>query len=412
MSDEFFNNIGYVIGFLAVLLTLPGTVELLFLNLGGLIRPKARQSPESLQPSLRIAVVVPAHNEETGIQRTVRSLLACPGVGSRDPLVVVADNCTDATASKAKEAGAEVLERTQPDQRGKGYALQFAFEKVLSQNVDAILVIDADTLVEPNLMVECKRVFAGGVDGVQVRYLTMSRDKTFRSRLVQLAVLAFNHLRPLARESWGVSVGILGNGFALTRDTLQSVPFLASGITEDLEYHLALVKAGRRIQFTDATTVRSDLPTNSGGATDQRARWEGGRFRLMLERIPGLLLQVLKGQWRFIEPLFELLLLPLSFHVLLLLMAFILGPSSARLYAIAALGVVAGHVVLALRKGGGGAKELFALMGLPVFLIWKIILIPLLGKMAKKNAQWVRTERSSSISEMVAFSNNSDGGEP
>ena len=112
MSDELLNHIGNGIGFLAVFLTLPGTLEILFLNLGGLIRPKTKQLPEALQPSLRVAVVVPAHNEEDGIQRTVRSLLACPGVGGQDPLVVVADNCTDATASKAREAGAKVLERS------------------------------------------------------------------------------------------------------------------------------------------------------------------------------------------------------------------------------------------------------------------------------------------------------------
>ena len=393
MSDELLNHIGNGIGFLAVFLTLPGTLEILFLNLGGLIRPKNKKIPETLQTSLRVAVVVPAHNEEDGIQRTVRSLLACPGVGGQDPLVVVADNCTDATASKAREAGAKVFERSQPDQRGKGYALQFAFEKVLREDVDAVLVIDADTLVEPTLVAECKRLFVRGADGVQVRYLTMSRDQTFRSRLVQLAVLAFNHLRPQARQWWGISVGILGNGFALTRATLQEVPFQASGITEDLEYHLALVKAGRRIQFTDATTVRSDIPTSPGGATDQRARWEGGRYRLMIERIPGLLLEILKGQWRLLEPLFELLLLPLSFHVLLLAVALLVGPSSARLYGIAALGVVAGHVVLALRKSGGKGIEVFTLMGLPGYLLWKIMMIPMFGKMAKKHARWVRTER-------------------
>ncbi|UCE62864.1 MAG: glycosyltransferase [Nitrospirota bacterium] len=393
MNSDVLNYVVIGIGFLTVLLTVPGSLELLFLNVGGLIRPRTKQLSANHQPPLRVAVVVPAHNEEAGIERTVRSLLACPGVGSEDPLVVVADNCTDRTAIKAKEAGASVLERNQPDQRGKGYALQFAFERVLKGDVDAVLVIDADSLVEPNLIAECKRLLATGADGVQVRYLTTSRDQTFRSRLVELAVLAFNHLRPQARDRWGVSVGILGNGFALSRDTLEAVPFQARGITEDLEYHLSLIKAGRRIRFTDATTVRSDLPTNSGGATDQRARWEGGRFRLMLERIPGLLLQVFKGQWRFVEPLFELLLLPLSFHVLLLMMALLVGPSPARWYAVTALGIVAGHVLLALRKGGGEAKELFALMGLPVFLIWKVILIPMLGKMARKNAQWVRTER-------------------
>ena len=39
----------------------------------------------------------------------------------RRRLIVIADNCTDATADIARDAGAEVIERTAPDNRGKGF---------------------------------------------------------------------------------------------------------------------------------------------------------------------------------------------------------------------------------------------------------------------------------------------------
>src|SRR3954468_13749647 len=72
-------------------------------------------------PRPRCAVLVPAHDEEAGIARTLGDLL--PQLGPGDRLVVVADNCADGTAAVARGAGAEVLERTDPDHRGKGYAL-------------------------------------------------------------------------------------------------------------------------------------------------------------------------------------------------------------------------------------------------------------------------------------------------
>ena len=44
-------------------------------------------------------------------------------------MIVIADNCSDATSSIAMQAGALVFERTDPELRGKGYALSFAFER-------------------------------------------------------------------------------------------------------------------------------------------------------------------------------------------------------------------------------------------------------------------------------------------
>jgi len=55
----------------------------------------------------RIAVVIPAHNEEAAIAETIRSIRS--QVEPDDSVLVVADNCSDATAERAREAGAEVL---------------------------------------------------------------------------------------------------------------------------------------------------------------------------------------------------------------------------------------------------------------------------------------------------------------
>ena len=66
------------------------------------------------------------------------------------------------------------------------------------------------------------------------------------------------------------------------------MPYDARSVVEDLEYHLRLVQAGRRVQFADATTVRADMPAAGPGVETQRARWEGGRFRMMIDMTPTL----------------------------------------------------------------------------------------------------------------------------
>lgn len=127
---------------------LPGSVELLLLTFGGALPARRGGRPQGAAV-VKVAVVVPAHDEEVGIGSTVESLLAGEPASASFSVVVVADNCSDATAARAREAGARVLERTNAEQRGKGYALDFAFQTLLPEGWDAFLVVDADTAVGP-----------------------------------------------------------------------------------------------------------------------------------------------------------------------------------------------------------------------------------------------------------------------
>ena len=73
-----------------------------------------------------VAVLVPAHNESSGLLPTLANIQSqlLPG----DRLLVVADNCSDDTAALARAAGAEVVERNDPTRRGKGYALDWGVQ--------------------------------------------------------------------------------------------------------------------------------------------------------------------------------------------------------------------------------------------------------------------------------------------
>ncbi|MDX2034424.1 MAG: glycosyltransferase family 2 protein [Blastocatellia bacterium] len=380
-------------GIALALAALPGTLELALLTFGSLI-PRRRKSPAEAAQSLRLAVVVPAHNEAGGIARCVRSLLDCEQQdGGSFTVFVVADNCTDETAARAAAAGARVLVRRNLTERGKGYALDFAFQTVLAENFDAALIVDADTVVEPNFLAVFRRLFAEGADAAQCGYLVNNSDASLRTRLMNVALCAFNVLRPRSRDRWGLSTGLLGNGFGLSAATLRAIPYDAVSVVEDLEYHLRLVRAGRRVRFAEGTTVRADMPTGGRGAETQRARWEGGRFRMLAEIGPALLRDLARGRARMLEPLIDLLLLPLAFHVTLLLATLVIPFAPTRIFAAAGLGLVVLHILAALLVGGGGWKDLAALAAAPFYVAWKVMLIPAVLRTARQNAEWVRTER-------------------
>jgi len=383
------------IGALAALalcaLTLPGCVELIILTVAGCL--PARTEPTSTRHVGRIAVVVPAHNEERGVAGAVTSLRRCVPADSRHSIVVVADNCEDRTAERAGGAGARVIVREDRTRRGKGYALRYAFGILLAEGFDALAVVDADSAVEPNFVAEIERMLAGGADAVQCRYGVLNPGASMRTRLMNVALMAFNVLRPRGRDRLRLSAGILGNGFALTRATLSAVPYDAHSVVEDLEYHLRLVRAGKRVRFADRTSVWGEMPAAGSAAGTQRARWEGGRIRMIREQVPILLADLGAGRFALAEPLLELLLLPLAFHAALLMLTLAIPLAAARWYGAAALGVVVAHVGAAIVVGGGTIADFAALAFAPFYIIWKLALAPAIGRAARKNADWVRTAR-------------------
>src|SRR5580704_10408909 len=79
---------------------------------------RRRALPTPSEKVLRFDVVVPAHDEEGEIGLTVESLLDIDYPRELFRVLVIADNCTDRTAERARAAGAQVLARTEPNQRG------------------------------------------------------------------------------------------------------------------------------------------------------------------------------------------------------------------------------------------------------------------------------------------------------
>lgn len=382
-----------LLGILLALLSLPGTIELLLVTIGGALSPRPLKGPETT-PIGRVAILVPAHNEAEGIGPTVASLQACDRGDADFAVVVIADNCSDATAALARAAGARVLERQDQERRGKGYALDYAFGVLLEEDFDAFIVVDADTRVASNLVTECRRAMRRGAAALQCTYRIANPESSLRARLRDIAWMAFNVLRLRGRERWGLSVGLLGNGFGLTRSTLEAVPYLATSVVEDMEYHLRLVESGRRVVFVEGTIVLSDAPFDRSAGAVQRARWEGGRFRMVIDWTPNLTRRVLRGEWRVLEPLLELLLLPLAYHVLLLLVVLLPPFGPTRLYALFGLALVVAHVLVSIRVSRGGWRDLLALASAPLYIIWKLTILRSIGRAARTDAAWVRTDRT------------------
>ena len=382
-----------VIASVLVLLTLPGTIELALVTFAGILPSSKRKQQPSVKVA-KLAVVIPAHDEAGTIARCVHSIAACAVPDSLETqVVVVADNCTDATADYARTAGARVLVRTDPARRAKGFALEFAFQILIDEGFDAVVVIDADSIVDSNFLLESVQLLRAGADGVQARYLVLNSDASSRTRLMNVALMAFNVLRARGRHRLGLSVGISGNGFSLSRATLEAVHYDTHSLVEDMDYHIRVVEAGRRIVFADGTRVRAEMPTGGRAASTQRARWEGGRLRTAIQNLPRLAKGAISGKPHLVEPALELLLMPLAFHVSTLGLIALIPCAPTRVYACFALALAAFHVPAGIIVGGGDSSDFAALLGAPFYVVWKLAALPKTMQSARRTAPWIRTER-------------------
>ena len=358
-------------------------------------------SPAPGAAGLRFDIVVPAHDEEASVGETVRSLLAIDYPRELFRVLLVADNCSDQTAARARQAGASVLERNDPSLRGKGYALKFGFEYCLAGPADAVVVIDADTIVSPNLLGAFAARLQAGAPAVQADYAVRNPDASWRTRLMAIAFATFHELRSLARERLSVSCGLRGNGMCFTRALLIEVPYGAFSLVEDVEYGIRLGEAGHRVHYAGEAHVYGEMVAGERSSRSQRLRWEGGRFKLARQHAPRLIGRALATRDRVQADLaLDLLVPPLSFLALGVMLglsascalAWGKGFPSASLIAwsICVLSLFA-YVLRGWQLSETGLRGLVDLCRAPAFVAWKLALT--VGHSFRKSDDWVRTAR-------------------
>ncbi len=364
----------------------------------------ARRSAPPLVPTSlpRFDIVVPAHDEEPVVAATIASLLATDYPPTQRRVCVVADNCTDRTAQRAEAAGARVLVRTDPDRRGKGFALAYAFERLLAEGwCDALVVVDADTLVSANLLSASAARLARGEQALQAEYGVRNALASWRTRLMRLAFTLFHDVRSLARERLGLSCGLRGNGMVFTTALLTRVPHDAFSIVEDLEYGLRLGRAGVRVAYLGEAHVAGEMAVSEQASRSQRRRWEGGRWQIARQQVPSLLAAAWRTRSRVLLDLaLDLLVPPLGWLGLAVAAGLVACALLAWrgvtllvapwLWAAAALGLLL-HVGRGLMLSGLGWRGVFDLAWAPIYVFWKLRL--LLRRPAERSGEWVRTTR-------------------
>ena len=339
------------------------------------------------------AIVIPAHDEEAVIAETLGRLME--GVTERMRILVVADNCTDSTAERARTADAEVVERNDPDLRGKGHALAFAVEQLSADPPDVLVVLDADCTIDGNsLDVLVGSVAGSGRPSQAVNLLKPDRGA---SPLVQLSTFAFmlkNLVRQRGLQRLAGRVHLTGTGMAMPFGLFRASSHVRSSIVEDLALGLELAEQGRPPQLVTDAFVWSGSSTEQGTLI-QRRRWEGGFLATALRYGPKSLLSgdVLAGLDLLVPPLALFAALNAVVLTLAVALTLVFGAAWWPVALQSLLLLAAGLCVFAawLREGRPFVS-LAVLARIPVYVLWKL---PLYLGLARRGApgEWLRTGR-------------------
>lgn len=263
----------------------------------------------------RLAVVIPAHDEADRIANAVTRIKE--QVADNTEVIVIADNCSDATAANALAAGAVVWQRDDPERRGKGYALNFAWERLADSPPDIVVCIDADC--EPGL--ECIATIARLAyerrRPVQAGYTMYAPSgASGLAHVSALAVYVKNVVRPRGLQWLRLPCLLTGSGMAFPWEALSVVRHPDAHLVEDMRACTDFAIAGFAPMPCMEVGVSSPLPTKRSGFMSQRTRWEHGHMRTILTEVPRLLARfVVTGSLSLLALALELVVPPLSLLV-------------------------------------------------------------------------------------------------
>ena len=233
----------------------------------------------------KFMAVIPAHNEEAVIKNLVESLTAQNYPKELYDIYVIADNCTDATAEIAKEAGAIVLKRFDEQNKTKGHALNWFIKQKIEENADydALCVFDADNIVDKNFLKNMNKKLCQGEEVVQGYRDIKNPTDSWIAGGYAIFYWMMHRFYHLARYNLGLSPLLNGTGFMVKFDLLKPNGWQTITLTEDIEFSLINIAQGRKLGWAVDAIVYDEQPVTFKASWSQRSRWTVGHLQCMKE---------------------------------------------------------------------------------------------------------------------------------
>lgn len=207
-------------------------------------------------------------------------------------IFVVADNCTDSTAQRARELGAVCYERFDDAHRTKGFALQYLVECIRRDygidSYEGYFMFDADNLLKKDYISNMNDSFDAGEKIITSYRNTKNFDDNWISASYAIHWLRTVRNEHRARSLFRLATRIQGTGFLFASELIEN-GWNYTSLTEDRAFCADAVSQGYKISYNHLAEFYDEQPVDIKTAMRQRIRWAKGHLQAFVETGPKLL---------------------------------------------------------------------------------------------------------------------------
>ena len=246
----------------------------IFAIIDRLRKPHSKASP-GFNP--RVAVLIPAYNEETVIVRTIRSVLNSDY--SNLHIIVIDDGSLDRTAEVAREAYAaeprvQVLSKPTG---GKAAALNFALDRL---EEDIYVGIDADTVIAADAISKLIPHFEDPRIGAMAGNAKVGNRVNLWTRWQALEYITSQNFERRALDLFHVVTVVPGAiGAWRTAPVKAAGGYPLNTVAEDADLTMNLLEQGFKVDYEDRSLAFTEAPIDAKGLKRQRFRWSFGTLQ-------------------------------------------------------------------------------------------------------------------------------------
>ena len=345
----------------------------------------------------RLLFLIPAHNEAAFLPECLRSLRRMSGRAAISRLVVAADACSDTTEAIATAHGVDVRSHRGIEPLGKALLLGRVISELPVSDYDAIVIVDADSVVDPSFADEMaavpdlRRVAAQGRLGV------LKPDASWISLLADLLVaVKFDGQLPLKADV-GLNSPLVGNGMCIGSELLERLGWKCATIKEDLELYARFTAAGAAIRYVPGARVFAHQPVRLADARTQRIRWQRGRLDIIRMYARTLLTAPRSPLQRF-DALNELLAFGPVLHATLALLFASIMALFGRPWSLLGLVALGGTLPMlfwttrAFARRPDRIRIGMAMLRLPLYALWRLLVAAAIPA-SLRDGRWERSPR-------------------
>ena len=282
---------------------------------GKLLKSKVNLSNLHLN---KIAVVIPAYKEDQIIIETVKQALLHDYPQDKYHVFVLADQLTNETIDELKQLPITVIEVVH-QKSTKAKALFTFFENIDQSLFDIVMVLDADNIMKSGCLQQINNEFVKGSLVVQCHRIAKNKNSSLAILDAISEEIRINIFFS-GQRAFGLSSELIGSGMAFSFSLLKTIlqnKKIQDSAGEDKEMFLQLIKYGVSVTYLKEAYVLDEKVASLSVFKKQRKRWIESQLQI-IKRFFDPEFKPVRNKFEFWYRLFQNLLLPRSFYLLLL----------------------------------------------------------------------------------------------